>query len=190
MLATDRRDAQHACQGAADAISFLDGKGLDTSDEIRIRIVERLPSGVEHDALGCYVHPERRVYVLTLREFQLRGEFFGVPASPVLYRSLISHEVAHAIASCNFAIPRPTLAAQEYIAFVTMYATMPQAVRDQMLEAFAEDGFDTEHQISGTMYLIAPQWFGAQSYRHYLKLGNGMLFLRKILAGDALRGDD
>jgi len=63
---------------------------------------------------------------------------------------------------------------------------MPAEARGRALEAFPGNGFDSEQQITTTLYLLAPQWFGAEAYRHYLKPGNGQAFLRKILAGEAL----
>ena len=175
--------ARGICESARDAVAFLRDAGLDTSARIEIHVVDRLPAGVEPSAAGCYVHPERRVYLLSWAGFEaLRGQ----AVTPLQYRSLIAHEVAHAVAGCNFAVPKPTTAAQEYIAYVAMFSTMPAEARGRALEAFPGNGFDSEQQITTTLYLLAPQWFGAEAYRHYLKPGNGQAFLRKILAGEAL----
>jgi len=181
--AADPEDARGVCEVAHDAVEFLRDAGLDASARIEIQVVERLPAGLEPSAAGCYVHPERRVYILTWAAF---GALPGRAVTPLLYRSLIAHEVAHAVAACNFAVPKPATAAQEYIAFVTMFSTMPVDARERALEAFPGDGFDSEQQITTTLYLLAPQWFGAEAYRHYLKPGNGDAFIRKLLAGKAL----
>ena len=48
-------------------------------------------------------------------------------------------------------------------------------------------GFDSEARITPLLYLFDPMRFGAESYRHFRKEGNGEAFVRKILAGGALR---
>jgi hypothetical protein len=53
----------------------------------------------------------------------------------VLYRSLVAHEVAHRVTAANFAVVRPTIVAREYVAAVTMPATMPNDGRPRWLAA-------------------------------------------------------
>ena len=186
--ASDPRDAEIVCKGASDAVKFLNSQGLHTCAHLEIHVVETLPDAVPPATAGCYVHAERRVYLLTPARFEQQAMHVA-PPSCLDYHSLITHEVAHAIAGCNFAVPKPTIQAHEYVAYLTMLSTMPDAARERMLGNFAGDGFDTEQQITATIYLMAPQWFGAQVYRHYLKPGNGEAFLRKVLAGKALSFD-
>ena len=183
--ASDPREAEIVCEGASDAVGFLHSQGLDTGEQIDIDVVETLPDGVPPATAGCYAHEERRVYLLTPTKFEQQAMLAHSPGY-LDYHSLITHEVGHAVAGCNFAVPKPTIQAHEYVAYVTMLSTMPDAARERMLGDFAGDGFDTEQQITATIYLMAPQWFGAQVYRHYLKPGNGQAFLSKVLAGKAL----
>lgn len=103
-----------------------------------------------------------------------------------MYRSLVIHEVAHAVASCNFSIADPTVHAQEYIAYVAMFATMDAVFRTRILAANPVPGFENESEINELTYAMDPTRFGVQAYRHYLEEAHGDAFLRKTLNGKAL----
>lgn len=189
LVTVDRRCdwVQVICEAAADARDFLRDAGFDTSAFVRIKVVERLPHGIDPHAVACYVHPQRCVYLLPPSRGAASAHPGVAPMPRIPYRSWVSHEVAHAIAAANFHLSEPTIQAHEYIAYVTMFATMPPAERDRLLGAFPGDGFDSQGQITTTLFLLAPHWFGAEAYRHYRALeAGGPAFLRKVLSGQAL----
>ncbi|MGL1833461.1 DUF6639 family protein [Rhodocyclaceae bacterium SMB388] len=45
-----------------------------------------------------------------------------------LYRSAVPHEVAHAVVACHQSSSTLPLAAHEYVAYVTMFATIRKTV--------------------------------------------------------------
>jgi len=186
LLADDRQDAQSACEGTRAALDFLGTAGLDVSGAIRIEIVSTLAGHASHSAAGCFLTSSQKAMVLSYAEFLKFEEWCGIPIDRALYRGLIAHETAHVIAACNFKAPKPTIQAQEYIAYVTMLATMEAAQRDRVLTQFPGDGYETEQQMNTTIYLCDPMRFGAQAYRHFLKEGNGTDFIQAILAGEVL----
>jgi hypothetical protein len=98
--------------------------------------------------------------------------------------------VAHRVAETNFSVPEPTLVAQEYIAYVTLFATLPPIERERLLAAFPGSGFESASEMSAIYYSLSPNGFGAQAYRHFLKPGNGALFVRQILSGQVLTRDE
>jgi hypothetical protein len=186
ILADDRQDAKSACEGARAALGFLAAVGLDVSSEIRIEIVPDVTEHASHAAAGCFLASSQKVMALSYTEFRAFEQWFGIPVDRALYRALIAHETAHLIASCNFKRPKPPIQAQEYIAYVTMLATMEPAQRERVLNQFPGDGYETQQQMNATIYLCDPMRFGVQAYRHFLKEGNGAEFIRAILAGNAL----
>lgn len=118
--------------------------------------------------------------------FRQSGKWFGVPVSPLMYRSVVTHEVAHAVADCNFKMPNPTIQAKEYVAYVAMFASMESALRSRIMTENPGSGFDSELKINATIYLCDPMRFGVKAYRHYLQQDHGNAFLRKVLSGNAL----
>ena len=124
--------------------------------------------------------------ILTFKELKRFKTWFNLPIDASLYRSLVAHEVAHAIGARNFKVTQPSLQAKEYIAYVTQLATMLPELRERVLSQFPGQGFEGDWQMSTTIYLLDPMRFGAQAYRHFLKRGNGGSYLHSILAGKVM----
>lgn len=186
IVAEVRADAADACRGASAAIEFFAALGLKTDEPISIEIMQRLPAPASEIAAGCYLQPQRRILLLTYARFEANRTWFNVPIDRELYQTVATHEVAHALAFCNFRIAKPTVHAAEYIAYVVAFASMSPALREMALAATPGEGFTNTAQISDVIYSLDPMRFAAESYRHYVKPGNGPAFLRAVLAGSAL----
>jgi hypothetical protein len=126
------------------------------------------------------------VHLLSYSEFKKFKNWFHIPIEASLYRSLAAHEVAHAISDCNFKLARPTIQAKEYMAYVTMFATMAPAVRARILSKSPGHGYEGDWQMGATIYMADPMRFGVQAYRHFLKPVNGRRYLHAILAGTVM----
>lgn len=184
--ATDPRDEEVACEGAAAAVRFFETRALKTFDRIELHLRTALPQAAGPRAAGCWLAAERRVVILEGAALRRARTWFGVPIDARMHRSVAAHEVAHALAGCNFAAPHPPLHAQEYVAYVVTFVTMDPALRDRVLSANPGDGFATVSKIGELLHAFDPQRFGVESYRHYAKPAHGDAFLRKVLAGEAL----
>jgi hypothetical protein len=182
----DTAEALLACLGARDAVDFLSAQGLAVNDEIAIEEVSALPAVAAPTSAGAFLESERRVVILTYPRFEKFGTWFGLPIDRRLYRSLIAHEMAHAIAHSNFAIAEPSIQAKEYIAYVTQLATMPPELRKSVMSQFSDHGYQDEAKMSSTIYMFDPMRFGVQAYRHFLRPENGRAFLHAILEGKVL----
>jgi hypothetical protein len=182
----DRSDALAACAGASDAIRFLGSLGLRTDGPLDLRIVDELTDSGDSSISGRYVASERCAYLLSFTKLRNRGRLFDLPIDRKLYQSLATHEVAHVIVAGNFAIPNPSLQAQEYISYVTMLGTMSSRHRELLFAQTPGDGFSSEMKINILIYMFDPSRFGVEAYRHFLKEENGKSFVQRILAGQAL----
>lgn len=176
-------DAQAACEGAQRALGFLRQVGLELPRETLIEIVERLPGDLDGKAVGCFIPAARRVMLLTYRAFTATGTWFRVPVDLELYRAAASHEVAHAMVACNADSGRLPLAAHEYVAYVTMFATMEPRMRQRILNLFPGRGLANSLQIQLFVYLVDPLKFAAEAWRHYLRQPDQAAWLRDIVAG-------
>jgi hypothetical protein len=183
----DKEDLETGCKAAADAVAFLATFGVRTTSPVEIRFLDKLPDGVANpSAVGCSVNAQRRVYMLTFakgRKLELAPD---LPIDKDLHRSFVAHEVAHQIAAANFDVRKPSIVAQEYIAYVTMFATMVPGQRDHILARFPGDDWDTERGFNLTLYMLAPHFLGAQAYRHFMRLENRQAFLERVLSGNTL----
>lgn len=189
--AEDQRDFETGCQAAAAAAEFLAGSGLQTAIPIEISFVDVMPEvAAGLPSVGCYVRADNHIYVFTYARCRTKTLSHGVAIDRSVHMGLVAHEVAHRIVAANVGQLRLGAVADEYIAYVTMYATMPEPRRQEVLKQIPGDGFASELQINLTMYLIDPVRFGAQAYRHYLKPGIGRSFLASVLNGQVLVGDE
>lgn len=186
ILAAQPEDLRDACAGVHAARAFFAAHGIESDAPFVLKITADLPEESSHSAAGSYLAERHRVYMLPYAAFREAKTWFGVPIDRDLYRSLATHEAAHAIAAPNFAVPNPTIQAEEYVAYVAMFATMPAGLRERALAALPGTGFPSEARITEVFYLFDPMRFGAEAYRHYLKPENGPQFLRRVLDGRAL----
>lgn len=71
--ATEKPDAEAACEGASRALGFLGRAGIDGPPSATIEIVTRLPGELAGRAVGCYVRESRRIFLLSFEAFQAGG---------------------------------------------------------------------------------------------------------------------
>lgn len=186
VLSKDPQDSLLACEGARDAIVFLQSYDLVVPDNIVIELLRELPAEVSSSTAGCYLESERLVLILVYSEFRKFKTWFGIPIDRSLYRSLVSHEVAHLLADFNFTISKPSIQAKEYIAYITQFSTMEPPLRERVLSDFPGKAFEGDWQMSTTIYMFDCMGFGVRAYRHFLKLADGDEYLHAILSGEAL----
>ena len=145
-----------------------------------------MPADLRRDAVGCYAPRTHRLLVLELSGFLARERWFGIPASQQLYRSVVAHEVAHALVGCHLDGRRLVNAAHEYVAYVVMFATMEPATLSAVLAAMPGHGFTYDTEINDMRYTLDPMTFGLDAYRHWLRQADGMGFLRRVVDGQVV----
>ena len=186
VLADSRIDYGEICAGAEDAIAFFGRLPLRPIDSVVVEIVPFLPKEIGETAVGCYLQNGGKILVLDFAEFAKHKTWFNVPIDRSMYRSLVTHEVAHAVAACNMAMPESPIQAKEYLAYVAMFVMMDQGLRGKIMNANPCKAFDRESKINTNIYLCDPMRFAVRAYRHYLDEKNGDEFLLRIMAGEAL----
>ena len=167
-------------------MSFLATHGLRPAEPISIDVTVAIPEEAGPTAAGCYMEQKRRVYVVPYSVFRKNKTWFGVTISREIYRALAAHEAAHAVAACNFHVPKPTIQAKEYIAYVAMFSSMSPELRQQAMGATRTEGFESLDRFTPLLYMFDPMRFGAEAYRHYSSATNRNQLLQDILAGRVL----
>lgn len=186
VAASSALDRAGACAAARDILAFFAAAGMPRTAPLTIEIVTRLPAAAGKTAFGCYVHGHARAYALSYAVFARRGRWFRIPIDRSGHRSVVAHEVAHHLTVCNDGWADMSWHGKEYVAYVAMFATMDPVLRERILLAIPGTGFDTVGQIMPLALAFDPEGFAADAYRHYLKPGNGHVFLRSVVEGRAL----
>ena len=177
------RDARWVCEGIRRALSFLGGIGLAAPPQLRVDVGGPLPGGLDGRAVGCYIRETRRIHLIDWAEFEALGEWLRTPVDAELYRAAAAHETAHAMVACSAEPAMLPLAAHEYVAYVTMFATMTPEVRARVLARFPGTGFRSTLQINAAVYLVDPLQFAADAWRDYLGRRDRGAWLRDLVAG-------
>jgi hypothetical protein len=97
-----------------------------------------------------------------------------------LHRSLIVHEVTHAIVHQNLKVP-PSHTIYEYIAAVIQLGTLSQHSRDAYLARFAGEDVFIDAMFNDLVEAMNPARFAAAAYRHFHQPGNGCIFVHRLL---------
>ena len=186
-------DAYLACAGAADAVAFMLQQGLTVDTELRIDILDSVFLHQEGTPsfriLGQFDADRERISVTSTkgqREMAAEKPIFGVPYEDSLFRSVVAHEVAHAIADANFQVTEPTRLAHEYIAYIVQLATMAPELRQQVLDHHKSPAFTSEIEINPMTYGLNPDVFAVKAYRHYQLPGVGAVFVQTLLRRDLM----
>ena len=182
-----------ACAGAADAVAFLSRQGLTVDTVMWIDVLDTVflhkDKNPSFRILGQFDPRQNRILVTSIdgqRAMAMEKPIFGVPYDLALFRSVVAHEVAHAIADDNFQVTEPTRLAHEYIAYIVQLATMPPRLRQQVLDHHPVPGFETEVEINPMIYGLNPDVFAVKAYRHYFKPGVGVAFMQTLLHRDLM----
>lgn len=179
-------DIQNVCSAALAVASFYRDMGLSKIPTMHVTIVDNIPPEAGPDALGCFAPESGGIHILSYSAASKCGSLFGRHMDRALYRSLAAHEIAHAFASCNASVEKLSLRAGEYVAYVTMFATMDHNHRQAILEDNPGIGFENEKEISDTYYYLSPCQFGINAYRHFIRPENGNRFFQSVIRGQVL----
>jgi len=115
--------------------------------------------------------------------FKKHVKWFDVEIDREMYRALAVHEAAHAIAASNFITPNPTIQAREYLAYVAMFSTMPDKLRERALQGQETVGFKDFERFTLALCMFDPMRFGAEAYLHFSALKDPTIAVKSILAG-------
>lgn len=182
-------EAREACDAAALAAAFLERQGVHQKRSIELHVVDRLPRTEETSTrAGVYLHSERRAYVLRRDRWPADATHFGLPMSAELYRSVVVHEAAHAIAADHFRPERPDVVAHEYLAYTAQIDSLPPALRDRALADASGDAPVALARFNVFVLGMNPDRFAALAWRHWSEPGNGTVFVQALLAGEVLNG--
>jgi len=189
-----KEDITFVCTAAESTFSFLTKAGLNKRMPIEVYIVEKmkeLPFGNLY--LGKYERRLKRVTVLsynTCKRHYKGSCFCGLRFCRKLHSSFVVHEIAHAIAHANFNTETHNIAAEEYIAYTTQLALLPDDLRQEILTRINNEGFCHEREITSLFHDLNPSIFAVKAYRHFSRPENGTEFYMKLIYGKCKLDED
>lgn len=181
----DERLQQTICAAATQAVRFLERYGLRSQRAVRINVVEHPLVSAGHPVYGCYDSRTDRIEVMSADSI-LSGvrspKVYGQPFNIALYRSVVAHEVAHAVAQQNRRAASLTTAAQEYLAHATQLGVLPEALRSKIIAAAGVGPWEPGDVVSDAYMAMAPTRFAVKCYLHLMGHPNPRAFVQVLLS--------
>lgn len=177
-------DGQLACQAVGTALAFMRDQGFRVDAQFTVDLVDRPLRLHGTEVMGTFNSRSFHIEVPSFSQAQLmaqRRRPFRMSMCQAMWQSFVAHEVAHAVAQANFQVLKPSLEAHEYIAYVVQLETLPEALRQELLEAFDNSAFQHEKQISQIFLQMDPEVFAVKAYRHYVAQTDPRAFFQRLL---------
>lgn len=166
VTATSEASAASVCRAADELAGRLAACGLVPKSSVTVHVVPRLPDECPETALAYFDARTRTVTVPTYEEcVRLAGPSgrWGVPMTPALYRSLVVHELTHAVVAQNAGPVMIGRAAHEYLAYAFQFDLMEPGVRSRILALYPHAGPVQLAELSETYFGLSPERFAVKA---------------------------
>ncbi|HEX7074968.1 MAG TPA: DUF6639 family protein [Hyphomicrobiaceae bacterium] len=172
-----------ACSAAAEAIQRLAACGITPRRPVRFQIMSEVRHPLSGTIFGLFDPKQERV--LVTHETNVPALVKGTPYAALpqrdFYRSLIIHEVVHAVMHQNLKRPASSHAAYEYPAYALQIDSLTPGVRDMFLRSFGQRAIKANSIFSDSTLFFDPYFFAARAYLHFKASADGCSHLTAIL---------
>lgn len=180
----DPIDLAAAISGTQRARHFFTQLGYESNHKIKITFKDNLfieysdggGEFIKHTVYGLFNMRTNEIQINSWKtDYLNNSKAFKMPASLDLHRSIVSHEVGHALL---YAIAgKRGRGVNEYVAYVTQLYTMTYGSTSKILETFKDlephepNMYGQPLGINSFSHAAAPHEFGIRSYLHFQKYG-------------------
>lgn len=177
-------ELQMACKTVSEVVALADKIGLKQELNITIAFVDALNINASGKALATFKPETMTIQVLTLemdRQQFAQDEILNRKIDLELYKSILVHELAHAILWVNKGNQSIARELHEYFAYIIQFTLLPESYRNAIVTASDVRGFSSRDEITIEYYLLNPTRFAVNSYLHFLKNNEGWAYLKMML---------
>lgn len=173
------------CAGVTAAVEFLAGYGLRQQIPLLIVLVDHPITHREQITYGTYTRPRDVIEITSqaaLARLDPPPRMFGQLLTGPMYRALVAHEVAHALAQQNSEVPQLGVVSQEYLGFATLIGTLPELPRLEVIGTAGVGAWEPGDTISEIYLELGPHNFAVKSYLHLTGHDDPQGFIASLLA--------
>ena len=186
VVAGSPEEGDVACSAARTALELLGRCRIHPRKPFDVHIVDEVRHPQNGAIFGLYDPFQQRAVVA--RPSTLPALVEGTPYAilpPVdFYRSLIVHEVVHAVMHQNLNRRASTHAAYEYPAYALQIESLPPEVRDGFLQSFDQQAVRAASLFNDAVLLFDPFFFAARAYHHFKDATDGCAHISALLDGE------
>lgn len=181
-------EARRVCAAARAPIDLLGQCGFRLRNPVTITVADDVYLLSAIKTVGDYLPGTGHVRVMSNAGFAryTRAAIADVEV-PVadLYRSVVAHELAHAIFHDNTEHLDLPQTAHEYVAYAVQISTLPESVRATALQSDAKAARSNLFSFSQFLLAADPERFALIAWEHFNRPENGCAFLRSVVEGKA-----
>jgi hypothetical protein len=173
------------CAAAADAIRLLDRCRIAPRWALRVEVMPEVRHPLGRIVLGLLDTKRQRILVTQAANIAALIEETPYAALPqdAFYRSLIVHEVVHAVMDQNLKRPASSHAAYEYPAYALQIESLGPEERDIFLNSFDQAALVSDALFNDPVLFFDPYLFAARAYHHFKRSPDGCAHLNGLLQG-------
>jgi hypothetical protein len=186
-MAASANERLLACEAAAQALQLLARCAISPRRPLRIELANEVRRPLGGPIFGLFDAREEKV--LVTQHENVASLLSGTPFSQLpqreFYKSLIVHEVVHAVMHQNYKMRPGSHAAYEYPAYALQIESLPSDVRDKFLETLNVGADASEFAFNDSILAFDPYFFAARAYQHFMASANGCVHLHALIDGEA-----
>lgn len=176
-------DYHMACKAVSDVIEVAKKIGLSYELNINISLVDRLINNNTGKALAIFNPNTMEIQVLSIKACEKtlgNAVILGQKIDKELHRSLLVHELAHALFWKNKGNKFINREIHEYFAYIIQLALLDEPHRSQIISSSNIPPFASMSEITEDYYLLNPTRFAVKSYLHFENINNDWTILQRI----------
>lgn len=180
---TKTEDYQLVCNSVNDVIEIAKKIGLSEELNITISIVDRLLINSTVKLLAFFNPNNMEIQVLSMQAcIKTFGNnvVFGQEIDRELYRSIIIHEIAHALFWKNMGNKFIAREIHEYFAYTIQLALLDESHRNEIIFSNNAPAYSNRSELSEEYYLLSPAKFAVKSYLHFVSINEDWPYMLSL----------
>ena len=180
---TKIEDYHLVCEAVNKVIEIANKIGISEELNISISLVDRLMINNTVELLAFFNPNSMEIQVLSMQACQHtfgKEVVFGQELDKELYRSIIIHEIAHALFWNNMGNKVIAREIHEYFAYIIQLALLDKSHRDKIIYLNDVPAYSNRSEISEEYYLLSPAYFAVKSYLHFISIKEDWSYLRSL----------
>jgi len=180
---TKINDYHLVCESVNDVIEIAKEIGFSDQLKITISIVDRLSINSTAKLLALFNPNTMEIQVLSMAACKKafgKEVVFAQEIDKELHKSIIIHEIAHALFWNNMGNKIIAREIHEYFAYTIQLALLDENHRDKIISLNNVPAYSNLSEISEEYYLLSPTQFAVKSYLHFISVKEGWPFLQSL----------
>ena len=187
-------DSDFICTTAEKTFAFLNRFGLLSDRTVTVKLIAQPLHSTLGSVYGGYDPYEDQILLMTFDSIVAQPEVYSLFSDSfdrIEYAGIIAHELTHAMVQDLLHIKPDAMAheyvvAQEYLAYATQIAVMPDQRKRNLAEKLDVEAWQSGHIINAVYMAFAPHKFAVKSYLHLTSLEDPQGFINILLKTSGL----